>query len=238
MIGDDKIYGGAGDDDIYGDQKIGKGYGSIMFGDDIVFAGEGDDDIFGGIGDDLLYGEDGDDTIYGHAGDDIIYGGPGEDTITDEDGWDTIFGGDGCDSIYVYGGGDVVWLGDCSAENGGKIVVGDQSVTITGTGDDPENFVVIMDFWLESAQPWNEICIDRDYGQDNPSAGACTTTDNTNFCISAAMLADPDLLADTVDGGEGSLRGSGCKNDGGPLWVSIPLVDDPVVAASGTGTYP
>ena len=34
------------------------------------------------------------------------------------------------------------------------------------------------------------------------------------------------------------MRGSGCKHDGGPLWVSIPLVDDPVVAAAGTGTYP
>ena len=34
------------------------------------------------------------------------------------------------------------------------------------------------------------------------------------------------------------MRGSGCKHDGGPLWVSIPIVDDPVVAAAGTGTYP
>ena len=34
------------------------------------------------------------------------------------------------------------------------------------------------------------------------------------------------------------MRGSGCKHDGGPLWVSIALVDDPVVAAAGTGTYP
>ena len=61
---------------------------------------------------------------------------------------------------------------------------------------------------------------------------------NDGFCIGAAQLADPDLLADDIAGGEGSLRGSGCKHDGGPLWVSIPLVDDPVVAAAGTGTYP
>ena len=50
------------------------------------------------------------------------------------------------------------------------------------------------------------------------------------FCISAAQLADPDLLADDITGAEGALRGSGCKHDGGPLWVSIPIVDDPVVA--------
>ena len=157
-----------------------------MFGNDIVYAGEGDDTVYGGIGDDLIFGDEGDDSLYGQAGEDIIYGGPGEDFINSGEGWDTIFGGDGCDSIYTYGGGDVVWLGDCGPVDGGKIVVGDQSVTITGTGEDPENFTVIMDFWLESALPWNEICIDRDYGNDNPSAGGCSITDNTNFCINAA----------------------------------------------------
>ena len=96
-----------------------------------------------------------------------------------------------------------------------------------------------MDFWLESAKPWNQICIHPDAMQSNPTAGACTLgEDNTAFCISAAQLADPDLLADDIAGGEGALRGSGCKHDGGPLWVSIPIVDDPVVAAAGTGTYP
>ena len=35
---------------------------------------------------------------------------------------------------------------------------------------------------------------------------------------------------DSLDGGNGSIRGAGCKHDGGPLWVSIPLLDDPVVA--------
>ena len=33
----------------------------------------------------------------------------------------------------------------------------------------------------------------------------------------------------------GHVRGSGCKNDGGPLWISIPMVDDPVVAGDGDG---
>ena len=96
-----------------------------------------------------------------------------------------------------------------------------------------------MDFWLESAKPWNQICVHPDAMQDNPTAGGCTLgEDNSAYCISAAELADPDLLADNIAGGEGALRGSGCKHDGGPLWVSIPIVDDPVVAAAGTGTYP
>ena len=34
----------------------------------------------------------------------------------------------------------------------------------------------------------------------------------------------------------GKVQGPGCKHDGGPLWVSIPLEDDPVVAMAGGGT--
>ena len=33
------------------------------------------------------------------------------------------------------------------------------TLNIEGTGDNPENFVVVMDFWLESAKPYNEICL-------------------------------------------------------------------------------
>ena len=39
----------------------------------------------------------------------------------------------------------------------------------------------------------------------------------------------------TVNGGAGAVRGAGCKHDGGPLWISIPLLDDPVVANQGGG---
>ena len=36
----------------------------------------------------------------------------------------------------------------------------------------------------------------------------------------------------------GKVQGSGCKHDDGPLWISIPLEDDPVVAnSSGGATY-
>ena len=36
----------------------------------------------------------------------------------------------------------------------------------------------------------------------------------------------------------GNVQGPGCKHDGGPLWISIPLEDDPVVALAGGGaTY-
>ena len=64
-------------------------------------------------------------------------------------------------------------------------------------------------------------------------------TDVAPICFTAAELADPALTAQVTDIDTlGAVRGSGCKHDGGPLWVSIPIVDDPVVAGNGTGTYP
>ena len=60
----------------------------------------------------------------------------------------------------------------------------------------------------------------------------CDTTNNEGYCLSASTLADPELIVNDMsfNGGAGGLRGAGCKHDGGPLWVSIPIVDDPVVA--------
>lgn len=155
--GNDKIFGGDGADDLYGDTQDGAYGGSYgnQFGDDIIYGGAGGDDIYGGPGDDILHGDEGDDDIYGGAGEDVLYGGDGDDFLHTGYGWDTVFGGDGCDDIYTYGGGDVVWLGECDGS-------ATQSVSIYGTGDDPENFTVIMDFWLESAKPFNEVCLYRD----------------------------------------------------------------------------
>ena len=144
-----------------------------MFGNDKLYGGPGIDVIYATLGDDLIHGDEDGDFLYGGAGEDIIYGGSGDDSILSGSGWDTLFGGDGCDEITASGGGDIVWLGDCEGTT-----LGDQKVNIDGTGDNPENFTVIMDFWLESAKPWNQICIDIDVQQANPTAGACTTTDN------------------------------------------------------------
>ena len=101
--------------------------------------------------------------LYGGPGEDVIYGEAGADTIETGSGWDTVFGGDGCDTITAEDGGDVIWLGDCDGTAAQKLL-------IYGTGDDPENFTVVMDFWLESAKPFNEICLNVGDGQDDPSA--------------------------------------------------------------------
>ena len=113
------------------------------------------DTMYASFGDDFMKGGDDDDLMYGGAGEDTIYGEAGDDTINAGYGWDTIFGGDGCDVITVIDGGDVVWLGDCDGASGTM----KNTLSIEGTGDNPENFVVVMDFWLESAKPYNEICL-------------------------------------------------------------------------------
>jgi hypothetical protein len=76
-------------------------------------------------------------------------------------GWDTVFGGDGCDEIYTQDGGDVIWLGQCDKDEGVM-----QTLNIAGTGVDPENYTVVMDFWLEDAKRYNEICLEEDTRQD------------------------------------------------------------------------
>ena len=204
-----------------------------------MYGGEGEDYMYGSFGDDFMKGGEGNDEIIGGVGEDTIYGDAGADTIQGGFGWDTIFGGDGCDNVEVADGGDVVWLGDC---DGGEDGDERQELEIRGTGDDPENFVVVMDFWLESAKPYNRICLYVGENQDNPSAARCNEEGNNGpndreindgICVNATEIADPEQLYYSDDDRElepGEWRGPGCKHDGGPLWISIPIVDDPVVA--------
>ena len=53
--------------------------------------------------------------------------------------------------------------------------------------------------------------------------------------MNAIEIADPSqAVAGNEAVTDGHFRGSGCKHDGGPLWISIPILDDPVVA-KGSG---
>ena len=166
--GDDKVFGGDGDDLIYGDEKTTDSNDTtdessdddlVLFGDDKMYGGAGMDTMYASFGDDFMKGGADADTMYGGAGEDTIYGEAGDDLINAGYGWDTIFGGDGCDVITVIDGGDVVWLGDCDGVGDGISGQTTNTLNIEGTGDNPENFVVVMDFWLESAKPYNEICL-------------------------------------------------------------------------------
>ena len=170
--GKDKLYGGKGNDIIYG--------------------GHLEDKIHGGEGDDIIFGEGGEDTIYGDEGVDKIYGGYG---------WDTIFGGAGCDEIHVSDGGDVVWLGACDDDPPTN-----QDLYIWGTGRDPENWTVVMDFWMEGAKPWNRICPRPSKHQNVGPAAACPEGEPADdFCLSAFDLFSPGTVANTMDGDAGNV---------------------------------
>src|ERR1041384_5871609 len=50
-------------------------------GNDKVYGGSGDDFIDGGLGNDQIYGGSGGDTIYGGPGSDMVSGGDGDDVL-------------------------------------------------------------------------------------------------------------------------------------------------------------
>lgn len=88
---DNEIWGGAGDDKLYGGPHGGndKLYGQV--GNDWLWGGRGDDELWGGKGDDTLRGGKGNDTYMGEDGDDMIHadladleidGGAGTDTVS------------------------------------------------------------------------------------------------------------------------------------------------------------
>ena len=93
----DTIYGGLGNDTIFGRDDA-----------DTLYGGEGNDILDGGIDDDEIWGDDGDDTIYGGQGNDVINGGVGQDLIYGGEGDDTIQGNMDDDAIYGDEGNDTI----------------------------------------------------------------------------------------------------------------------------------
>ncbi|QVK24287.1 type I secretion C-terminal target domain-containing protein [Shewanella dokdonensis] len=64
------------------------------------------DTLYGGDGNDIIYGQGGDDIISGGSGNDILFGGTGNDTIDGGNGNDVIYGGLGDDTLTGGNGQD------------------------------------------------------------------------------------------------------------------------------------
>lgn len=132
---DDQVFGGPGDDDIFvsGGPDIvdaGEGNDYVLGGDlgDVVLGGPGNDHIVGGFGADQIDGGEGDDLILGYGGADLIRGGPGNDDIDALGfGGSTIEGNAGDDAINGSSSDDVIIPGPgadlVSAGLGDDIVV-------------------------------------------------------------------------------------------------------------------
>lgn len=74
--GNDGLYGNGGNDVIYGDNSLddNSGYADTLYGglgDDSMFGGGGADELYGNYGDDLMSGGRGNDTLAGSIGNDI-----------------------------------------------------------------------------------------------------------------------------------------------------------------------
>ena len=115
MLGNDKLYGGDGDDTLNGGDGHDKLYGGE--GDDTLNGGSGNDKLYGGWGNDILNGGDGHDKLYGGHGDDVLNGGAGNDRLYGGRGDDILDGGAGSDYLNAGRGDDI--LSFDSAENAG-----------------------------------------------------------------------------------------------------------------------
>ncbi len=152
---DDKLFGGKGNNTIYGDSDLRDS------SDDYIEGGLGSDTIYGMGGNDTIYTnanidsqyDDEDETtfntVYAGAGEDKIYGSKGKDIIYGEDDGDYIEGKGGSDSLYGGDGNDTIYadryLG-YSDPTSNRIVGGAGSDTLHGAnggdiiyGDDEEN---------------------------------------------------------------------------------------------------
>ncbi len=108
--GADEIRGNGGDDEIYGDVQ--QFFVSVMSGgDDILYGGPGNDVMFGEIGSEQFFvtTSGGNDRMYGEAGADIMYGQSGNDILDGGADVDKMIGGVGDDHFYVDNAVDTVF---------------------------------------------------------------------------------------------------------------------------------
>ena len=88
--GDDNIiYGGNGNDTISGGHAANSD-NRLEYGDDTLYGGAGDDVLYGLEDNDTLYGGAGDDRLFGGGHDDVLYGGAGDDSIVGGHGADVF----------------------------------------------------------------------------------------------------------------------------------------------------
>ena len=145
-LGSDIVMGGRVNDVIRADSNLRTANTTQMPGDDRGFGGSGNDVIGGFAGNDILSGDGGDDIIRGGAGDDILMGVTGDDILKGGSGSDVfVFGnGDGTDIIRDFEVGiDKIGLveGELAFED--LTITQKANYTVLGVADTGETLAII-----------------------------------------------------------------------------------------------
>ena len=145
----DDIFGGDGDDLIFGDTApdlTSFGITSDWDGDpqwnsrtegsaDNLNGDAGNDTIYGGGAGDQNHGGSEGDQLYGQAGLDSLYGDEGSDTVYGNGDNDTVYGGAGADSVYGGAGDDQLYgeaFGSSAGDGRDRIFGGAGADTLDG----------------------------------------------------------------------------------------------------------
>jgi len=136
--GTEKLLGGAGGDEIVGDDDV---LGLCTVSPTCSVGTGGADKIDGGNSADFLVGNIGDDELVGGqgAGEDILFGGFGADELVGGNGDDQLFGGKGNDMLFGSNGNDFLYGGegndDLSGGNGADFLDGGENADGSADAD-------------------------------------------------------------------------------------------------------
>lgn len=172
--GNDKLFGGAGHDVLCGgngnDFLFGQG------GNDHLGGGAGNDHLFGEAGNDLLQGNEGNDKLFGGTGNDLVFGQEGNDLLFGESGNDVLVGGVGNDKLFGGAGRDLLIGGEGADELFG---IGDDDILVGGStahDNDQEALEAILSEWTSRRSYVARVNNIRTGGGNN---GAFTLDDTT-----------------------------------------------------------
>lgn len=112
--GNDHVYGGPGNDSLFGRfvgmlGPDGDDWFDGQDGDDLLDGGDGNDTLLGSNGDDRIFGQEGNDVLLGGSGTDVLAGGLGNDLLSGDSGDDTLSGNEDSDALDGGSGNDRVF---------------------------------------------------------------------------------------------------------------------------------